>query len=293
MNRICRVEVRDRLIDPTAPEVWISVFAERQTATTEVRGRLHGPRCIYSSTIEVAYPLRPFPQVPEGLQGVSRRVIIPEASFWDPQSPFLYEGPIELWDDGQLRDQVTLSHGLRTLALGPRGLRISSKDVTIRGVARDTSSQDEALELRRLGDNTFLTNVSAHTESLCEVADRVGFLVLGRVAAEPTAIAQAVALRRHPCLLGWLLDAGLFVEDRWHADVEVLRRRSVGLPVGVEIKEAGQLPPAAKVDFLVCAKALLPSLPDLPPKLVALTEPTRNGDDDTTPDTGILGTIQP
>lgn len=297
MNRICRVEVRDRLIDPTAPEVWISVFSERQTATTEVHGRLHGPRCLYTSTIEVAYPLRPFPQVPEGLQGVSRRVIIPEASFWDPQSPFLYEGPIELWEDGQLRDQVTLSHGLKTLTLGPRGLRISSKEVAIRGLSCDSCSEEWALELRRVGYNTLLADLTEQTDALCNIADRVGFLVLGRVAADSTAIAQALALRRHPCLLGWLLDAALLADERWKADVEMLRRRSVGLPVGVEVKGVDAPPLTVQVDFLVCGQALLSSLPHLPPKLIALIETTHNGHDDSgheddAPDTGILGTIQ-
>src|SRR5262245_11376218 len=98
MNRIYRLEVRDRLIDPNSPEVWISVTPERASPTTELRGRLMGPRCLYASTVEVAYPLRPFHDMPDGLEGLARRVIIPEASFWDPISPFLYQGPLELWD---------------------------------------------------------------------------------------------------------------------------------------------------------------------------------------------------
>jgi beta-galactosidase/beta-glucuronidase len=41
------------------------------------------------------------------------RVIIPEASWWEPKTPFLYEGPVELWQDGVLCDRREISHGIR------------------------------------------------------------------------------------------------------------------------------------------------------------------------------------
>lgn len=299
MNRICRLEVRDRLIDPNSPEVWISVIPERSTATTEVRGRLMGPRCLYSSTVEVAYPLRPFHGMPAGLEGLPRRVIIPEASFWDPVSPFLYQGPVELWEDGQLCDQITLSHGLRTLGLGGRGLRVNGKPFTIRGVARASCSEEEALELRRLDFNTIRTDVSAQTHSIWTVADRVGLLVLGRVAAQVDALEQALALRRHPSCLGWLFDAALYGDERCQPGLELLLQKSAGLAVGIEIPEGGLLPETwatcsgRRMDLVVCPKSALPSLPDVPAKLIALTETTRNGHDEGTSDASILGTIQP
>ncbi len=55
-NRIRQIEVRDRSLIPAEAEVWITVTPEHHTPTTEVRGRLMGPRCPYASTVEVAYP---------------------------------------------------------------------------------------------------------------------------------------------------------------------------------------------------------------------------------------------
>lgn len=299
MNRICRLEVRDRLIDPNSPEVWISVVPERSTPTTEVRGRLMGPRCLYSSTVEVAYPLRPFHDMPDGLDGLSRRVIIPEASFWDPVSPFLYQGPVELWEEGQLCDQTTLTHGLRTLGLGGKGLRINGKPFTIRGVTRASCSEEEALELRRLGFNTILTDVAPQALSLWEMADRVGFLVLGRVAARGDALEQALALRRHPSCLGWLFYAALYSDHACKPAVELLLQKSRSLAVGIAVPEDGLTPETwatcsgKRMDFVVCPKSALPALPDLPAKLIALTDTSRNGHDDDDAAAGILGTIQP
>src|SRR5919204_1388628 len=100
-NSIRRVEVRNRSLSPAGAEVWVSVIPERRTPATEVIGRLVGPRCRYATTVEVAYPFRPFPRPVEGLPGLTRRVVIPEPSFWEPASPFLYQGPVELWEGDQ------------------------------------------------------------------------------------------------------------------------------------------------------------------------------------------------
>lgn len=292
MNRICRIEVRDRLVNPNEPEIWISVFPERQTASTEVRGRIMGPRCLYSTTVEVAYPLRPFAHLPDGMPGLSRRVIIPEASFWDPDSPFLYQGPVELWEEDRLCDQATLTHGLRTLTLGSRGLRLNSKPFNIRGVSRTVLTEAEALELRRLGNNTVVTDVTPDALSLWDHGDRVGFMVLGRLAARVDCLEQALSLRRHPSCLGWIIPTEVFTDATCKPELEKLLQKSAGLPIGVEVKEGGALPAGVRADFIICPKALLGTLPGLTPKLLALTDSTRNGHDDDDA-TGVLGTIEP
>src|SRR5437868_12513844 len=122
-NRICHIEIRERSADPAQSELWICVHPERETPATEVVGRFTGPHCRYATTVEVAYPLRRFPRVPEGLQGIARRVVIPEPSFWEPESPFLYDGTIELWENGAAIDCVQLRRGLRSFQLGRGGLR--------------------------------------------------------------------------------------------------------------------------------------------------------------------------
>src|SRR5438105_4753176 len=187
-NRIRELRLHDQLDDPAEAEAWLSVIPENITPTTEVRGRLVGPRCHYASTVEVAYPVRPFVRRPPGLPGLAARVIIPEASLWEPESPFLYQGPIELWEDGKLCDQVQVRHGLRTLRLTPRGLRLNGRPLTIRGVAQEECTEEDARRLREQGCNTLLAHVSAGPVGLWDAVDRLGFLVIGRVGGSEEAL---------------------------------------------------------------------------------------------------------
>ena len=103
-NRILNVEVRTHRVNFAEAEIWVIVAAERTTATTEVRGRLVGPKSARSSTVEVAYPLRPFPHKPEHLPELAVRVVIPEPGLWSAQMPLVYDGVVELWQDGERCD---------------------------------------------------------------------------------------------------------------------------------------------------------------------------------------------
>src|SRR6059058_4657055 len=156
-NRILDVSVEDRSLDPVSAEVWVTVTPEHLTPTTEVRGRLTGPSCPYSSTVEIAYPLTPLRRPEDTLPGALRlRVVIPEPSFWDTQSPFLYAGPVELWQDGQRCDRIQVRHGLRRLTLGPRGLRLNGRPLTLRGIPWEASFAQKAPALHRDGYNALL-----------------------------------------------------------------------------------------------------------------------------------------
>src|SRR5256714_14482571 len=116
--RILRVHVHDRSLDPAQAEVCVAVVPEHVAATTELRGRLAGPRCLYAATVEVAYPFRPLAR-PEGSADLATCAVIPEPSLWEPDCPFLYHGTAELWEDGACRDRVDLRRGLRRVLLTP------------------------------------------------------------------------------------------------------------------------------------------------------------------------------
>ncbi len=238
-NRILRVEVRDGSIVPAAAEVWVRADVERVTPTTELRGRLMGPHCRFASTIEVAYPLRPFVRTPEGFAGPSGRVIIPEASLWDPQCPFLYQGPVELWQDGNLCQRLTIRHGLRKLALGPRGLVVNGQPLALRGREMAALTETEALALRENGVNLLVVAVTEETETIWELADRIGFLVLGRITDFDAAAARLTALSAHASCLGWLAE---------RADVGKLS--SVGF-VGTSLTDRPDAPLPKGVQFVV------------------------------------------
>jgi hypothetical protein len=108
--RTVRAEVRK--LSPAEAEVWVIVEAAEVTATTEVRGRLVGPRCPGATTVEVAYPLRPFPRLPDGLPPLSCRVVVPDPSLWAPEQPYTYRLLVELWQDGARCDQSVQEIGL-------------------------------------------------------------------------------------------------------------------------------------------------------------------------------------
>jgi hypothetical protein len=103
-NHIMDIEVRTHRLSPAEAEVWVIVTGERTTAGTAVRGRFVGPKCTLASTIEVVYALRPFPRKPTELPELIARVVIPEPSVWEPECPFVYDGVIELWQDGERCD---------------------------------------------------------------------------------------------------------------------------------------------------------------------------------------------
>src|SRR6266852_5537993 len=102
-NCIRRLFISDHIKDPTHADVSLKVYTERVTNKTEIRGRLTGPRCAYSSTVEIAYPIHMIHHEygKEDDPHISNRVTIPEPCIWEPETPFLYQGMIELWQSGK------------------------------------------------------------------------------------------------------------------------------------------------------------------------------------------------
>lgn len=210
-NRIRQITVLDGPLIPAQAEVWISVVPEKQTPTTELRGRLMGPRCPFSNTVEIAYPLAaaPLNHIPPGMPGVVRRVIIPEACLWEPESPFLYQGPIELWQDGRRCDHQMVSRGLRYFILGEHGLRLNSRPLMLRGRSLVPRTDEEALSLRRQGYNLLIVPIEPDTLSVWERADRIGFFVLGVTLDNSDETLRSCSLiSQHPSCLGWLVETG-------------------------------------------------------------------------------------
>ncbi len=202
---LARIEVHNHILSPAEAEIRITVLPLDLPDEVELRGRLVGPHCQYASTVEVAYPFRPLPGPRAKTGNLTARVIIPEPSFWDPESPLLYHGSLEVWKAGSRCWATEVSHGLRVLRLGKSGLRCNGRPLTVRGVPRQRLSAEDALQLRAEGYNTLLSDVSLETADLWDAADRFGFLVLGRLSATPAAFHQAESLKFHACCLGWLL----------------------------------------------------------------------------------------
>src|SRR5437016_933315 len=118
-NSIKDIQVWHDAMSPTEAEVVISVQPEQLLSTTQVRGKLVGPKCRYASTVEVAYALRESSReyASTGIPGIICRALIPEPSLWDPISPFIYKGQVELWESGKQCQVVPFTHCLRALSL--------------------------------------------------------------------------------------------------------------------------------------------------------------------------------
>jgi hypothetical protein len=259
-NCIKRVNLWCLRLDPLEAEVYISVYPEALTSSTQVRARLVGPTCPYAATVEVAYPLREHRREYEstGIPGVHARAVVPEPNLWTPAAPFLYRAVIELWQRGERCDRRSLSHGFRQIHLVPKGLRLNASLLCVKGAVRSDLPEAEALALHAAGTNTILAPVSENTAALWETADRIGFLMLGRI-SDKAGLSLALELRRHPSCLGWLLDPVLW-EDPVKAAVLPDFLKGDGLLVGLDVSRWPPGPPIDGFDFLAGSAQIVPSL---------------------------------
>jgi hypothetical protein len=261
MNRIHQVVVRNRVLDPVSSEICITVIPEQPTRAAEIRGRLMGPSCPYATTVEVAYPLRPILDRTADFPDLSRRVLIPEASFWDPVSPFLYQGPVELWEGDHCHDRVQVRHGLRVLTLSPAGLRFNGRPLALRGVQRNRCPEDEAIALHRAGVILLLAPATPANADLWDVADRFGFLLLGRLGDTDDEALHLAATNWcwRPSCFGWLLSQEVLDRpDRWETVCQRLLGGRKNL-LGIELSHRLSQPLPKDVCFLAGSEALLAS----------------------------------
>ncbi len=248
-NRILDLVVLNHRLDPHETELRVHVKTERFTPATEVRGRLTGPRCLYSSTIEIAYPLREVSR--DG--HIEMRAVIPEASWWEPETPFLYVGPLELWQDGALCERIEIRHGIRSLQLTARGLVLNGKPLTLRGeIHSPTWIKSHARQLRSRGANACFTCLAGPSLEPWISADRLGFFVLGAAGDHATFLACRTELTNHPSHFGWVFNRAGLAETP-------PQQEGVAMFYGVNTS-AGNRP--ANADFIVCNENELAWLDD-------------------------------
>lgn len=225
-NRIIRADVQIHRFDPVETELRVAVGCEHVTTATTVTGQLTGPRCPYSSTVEIAYSWR---EVQRTHNEIQLRTIIPEPSPWDTESPFLYQGTLQLWEDGLQTDAATLRQGIRTVHFGPGGWRWNGREPALHFQRCDGLTEADARRFRQAGCNALLLRVDAHSQRAWEIADRFGLLLLGRIES-PAAIAMAMPVSGCTCTLGWVATPELLA----HA----LALVRTGQPMGIELHHA-------------------------------------------------------
>ncbi|GEM_PF-6926194 len=236
-NRILDAYVATHHADPAGAELRVIVRPEYITLATEIKGRLMGPRSPYAGTVEIAYPVRELARTDH----ILLRVLVPEPNFWQPQSPLLYEGPLELWQDGARVEQIWLRHGIRNVQLGERGLRVNGQLCKLQGVCAETFTETDARHWHDEGINLMLTPARDDTIDLLQISDRFGLCVLGRIEQPHQWPRWPLACQRYPSFLGCVLTAAVD---------NVGERLAVPGLLGAEVAGAGTAP-AGRFDFVV------------------------------------------
>jgi beta-galactosidase len=122
---------------------------------------------------------------------LSRRLRVPGAELWSPEEPRLTEATARLSDEAGLRDEASVSFGIRTITADARhGLRINGATVKLRGacihhdngvIGAHTLAAAEDRRVRLLKEAGYNAIRSAHnpaSEALLAACDRHGVLVM-------------------------------------------------------------------------------------------------------------------
>ena len=190
-NQILHVRVHDHSLDPAQAELRIAVAAGRVAPTTELRGRLTGPRCLFN----------------DGGSGLSAatapRLGRPFRPRRDPGTEPVGAGlPVPVRGGGRTVgrrarcDQAPIRRGLRRVLLGPGGLRVNGEPMLLLGRTAVRPAD---------GFNLLLAPTADAPADVWDHADVQGCFVLGRLDDwRDASLQSAIALSDHPSCLGWL-----------------------------------------------------------------------------------------
>lgn len=118
------------------------------------------------------------------------KVQIPDVQLWSPEHPYLYETTVELKDGGKTVDAYRCQTGVRTIAVEGSQLLLNGKPIHLRGFGKHEGfpifgrafAQPVAVKdfelMRWTGANSFRTSHYPYDESVYDMADRLGFLII-------------------------------------------------------------------------------------------------------------------
>lgn len=267
-----KVEILTTRYDPAETEITITVVLDDpDVAGVELKGRLAGPSTPLAETVEVAYPLR-MTRAEDGL--LRAKAILPDPCLWSPETPFLYHGPLEVWQQGQLRASAQVRHGIKELTLRHKGLRLNGDLLLLQGLQGRGVNAERLSALRAHGINTLLITVGPETQALWDAAEKWGFFLLAQIDPHDEAsLWQAQdELLDHTALLGWVLPQSLITQPQhWHHAMSLLhgQRKDIFVGLKVDTLPLGVLP--GHVDFLLGeAEVLMEASAEKTAKIVLL-----------------------
>jgi beta-glucuronidase len=120
---------------------------------------------------------------------------VPNARFWSPEDPYLYDLTITLMDDGQITDRYTLEVGIRTVEVKGTQILLNGEPVFLKGFGRheDFYVHGKGLNiplivkdydlLKWVGANSYRTSHYPYSEEEMRMADRQGVLIIDEIPA--------------------------------------------------------------------------------------------------------------
>ncbi len=119
---------------------------------------------------------------------------IPHPKRWSPDSPYLYNIAVDLFQDGACIDRYDTPYGLRTVTFDPlRGMFLNGEHIKLMGVAVHQEGgcvgaavpkkvwERRLRQLREAGFNSIRTAHNPPDEALLEACDEMGILVMDEV----------------------------------------------------------------------------------------------------------------
>lgn len=121
---------------------------------------------------------------------------LPDVKLWSPENPYLYTTTVELTGNNKTVDAYSCQTGVRTVAVSDQGqLLLNGKPIKLRGFgnhegfpvfgrgfAQPVAVKDFQL-MRWAGANSFRTSHYPYDESVYDIADQLGFLVIDEIPA--------------------------------------------------------------------------------------------------------------
>jgi beta-glucuronidase len=120
---------------------------------------------------------------------------VPNAKFWEPSEPNLYDLTVQLLYKGELVDCYTLPIGIRTIKVEDGQLLLNGKPIYLKGFCRHEDFpisgrgyqpavlvKDFSL-MKWTGANSFRTSHYPYSEQTMDLADQLGFLVIDETPA--------------------------------------------------------------------------------------------------------------
>lgn len=259
-HRIRSVHMEIGRLSPAEADVRFEVTVDRPDKRLDTKGRLVGPRCVYASTVEVAYPLRDSPAGESNR--LSKGVIIPEPNLWEPACPFLYEGTIELLENQSPIDVITMTVGLRTIAISGRSFLLNGRRFEPKAIEIAQVTEADLAEARN-ESYTVVLPVAEDARPFWQACDRIGVGVFGRLPRHSMPAREHFA--NHPCLLGWIADEAPKLANE---GAEVLPHY---VPIGLEVGNDRASANRPDVDFVIVPRYTSAQFEELGRPVVELT----------------------